>query len=389
MNASIEFVTPRIESRLPQVGTTIFTVMSGLALQHGAVNLGQGFPDFDCDPKLVDAVDQAMRSGLNQYPPMTGVPALREGIAAKIEALYGHRYDPGSEITVTAGATQAILTAILATVHPGDEVIVLEPSYDSYEPNIVLAGGKAVHVPLDAGTFRPNFGAIAAALSPRTRAILVNTPHNPSATVWTAEDMRRLAELLRPTNVLVIADEVYEHMVYDGAQHESVARNPELAARSFIVSSFGKTYHVTGWKVGYLAAPATLTTEFRKVHQFNVFTVNTPMQHALAAYMADPRPHLELPAFYQRKRDLFRAGLAKTRFKLLPSEGSYFQCVDYSAISDASEIDFCQWLTREVGVAAIPLSVFYRGGFEQRIARFCFAKKDETLALAIERLARI
>jgi len=383
------FATPPVVSRLPQVGTTIFTVMSGLALQHGAVNLGQGFPDFDCDPKLLDAVDQAMRSGLNQYPPMTGVPALREGIAAKIEALYGHRYDPGSEITVTAGATQAILTAILAIVHPGDEVIVLEPSYDSYVPNIVLAGGTAVHVPLDPGTFRPNFGAIAAALSPRTRAILVNTPHNPSATVWTADDMRRLAELLRPTNVLVIADEVYEHMVYDGAQHESVARNPELAARSFIVSSFGKTYHVTGWKVGYVAAPAPLMAEFRKVHQFNVFTVNTPMQHALAAYMADPRPHLELPAFYQRKRDLFRAGLAKTRFKLLPSEGSYFQCVDYSAISDASEIDFCQWLTREVGVAAIPLSVFYRGGFEQRIARFCFAKKDETLALASERLARI
>jgi methionine aminotransferase len=266
---------------------------------------------------------------------------------------------------------------------------VLEPAYDSYEPNIVLAGGTAVHVPLDAGTLRPNFGAIAAALSPRTRAILINTPHNPSATVWSADDMRRLAELLRPTNVIVIADEVYEHMVFDGARHESVARTPELAARSFIVSSFGKTYHVTGWKIGYVAAPAALMAEFRKVHQFNVFTVNTPMQHALAGYMADPRPHLELAAFYQRKRDLFRAGLAATRFKLLPSAGSYFQCVDYSAISDASEVDFCQWLTREIGVAAIPLSVFYRDGFEQRIARFCFAKRDETLALAIERLARI
>ena len=390
MNAdTATYPTPRLQSRLPQVGTTIFTVMSALAQQHGAVNLGQGFPDFDCDPKLLDAVDDAMRRGLNQYPPMTGVPALREAVAAKIEALYGRAYDPGSEITITAGATQAILTAILAIVHPGDEVIVLEPAYDSYEPNIVLAGGTAVHVPLDPGSFRPNFAAIAAALSPRTRAILVNTPHNPSATVWSAEDMRQLAELLRPTNVIVIADEVYEHMVYDGARHESVARHPELAARSFIVSSFGKTYHVTGWKVGYVAAPAALMAEFRKVHQFNVFTVNTPMQHALAAYMADPRPHLELSAFYQRKRDLFRAGLASTRLKLLPSAGTYFQCVDYAAVSDASEVDFCQWLTREIGVAAIPLSVFYRGGFEQRIARFCFAKKDETLALALERLARL
>jgi len=384
-----EFATPAIDSRLPHVGTTIFTTMSALAQQHGAVNLGQGFPDFDCDPKLLDAVDRAMRSGLNQYPPMPGVPVLREAIAAKIAALYGRSYDPGSEITVTAGATQAILTAILAVVHPGDEVIVLEPAYDSYEPNIALAGGRAVHVALTPGTFRPDFDAIGAALSPRTRAILVNTPHNPSATIWTAADMNRLAELVRPTNVLVIADEVYEHMVYDGARHESVARYPELAARSFIVSSFGKTYHVTGWKVGYVAAPAALMMEFRKVHQFNVFTVNTPMQHALADYMTDPRPHLELAAFYQRKRDMFRVGLAATRLRPLPSTGSYFQCVDYSAVSDASEIDFCQWLTREVGVAAIPLSVFYRDGFEQRIARFCFAKKDETLTLAIERLARL
>jgi methionine aminotransferase len=379
----------RAAERVRSFGTSIFAEISAMALQHGAVNLGQGFPDFDCDPRLIDAVDHAMRSGLNQYPPMPGVPVLREAIGAKIEALYGAQYDPGSEITVTAGATQAILTAILAIVHPGDEVIVLEPAYDSYEPNIALAGGTTVHVALTPGTFGPDFDAIAAALSPRTRAIIVNTPHNPSATVWGEADMRRLAELLRGTDVLVIADEVYEHMVYDGARHESVARYPELAARSFIVSSFGKTYHVTGWKVGYVAAPAPLTAEFRKVHQFNVFTVNTPMQHAIAAYMADPRPHLELAAFYQRKRDLFRAGLAKTRLRLLASTGSYFQCVDYSAVSDASEADFCEWLTREVGVAAIPLSAFYSGGCEQRIARFCFAKKDETLALAIERLARI
>ena len=381
--------TPAIESRLPRVGTTIFTVMSALAQQHGAVNRGQGFPDFDCDPALLDAVTKAMHSGLNQYPPMAGVPVLREAIAAKIEALYGHRYDAGSEITVTAGATQAIITAILAIVHPGDEVIVLDPCYDSYEPNIELAGGRAVHVPLMPGSFRPDFARIAAALSPRTRAIIVNTPHNPSATVWSAADMQRLAELLRPTDVLVIADEVYEHMVYDEARHESMARHPELAQRAFIVSSFGKTYHVTGWKIGYVAAPAALTAEFRTVHQFNVFTVNTPMQHGLAAFMADASHHLGLPAFYQRKRDLFRAGLAGSRFRLLPSEGSYFQCVDYSAISEEPEESFCRRLTREVGVAAIPLSAFYQGGFEQRIVRFCFAKKDETLTAALQRLAAL
>lgn len=389
MAATSTHPTPQVASRLPRVGTTIFSVMSALAQQHGAVNLGQGFPDFDCDPRLPAAVDDAMRRGLNQYAPMAGVPPLRAAVAAKIEALYGRQYDANDEITITAGATQAILSVILAVVQPGDEVIVLEPAYDSYEPSIVLAGGTCVHVPLRAGSFRPDFDAIAAALSPRTRAILVNTPHNPSATVWRAADMQRLAELLRPTDVLVVADEVYEHMVYDGVRHESVARDPALAARSFVISSFGKTYHVTGWKIGYVAAPAPLTAELRKVHQFNVFAVNTPMQHALANHMADPAPHLGLAAFYQRKRDLFRSGLAATRLRALPSEGSYFQCVDYSAVSDLPEAAFCEWLTREIGVAAIPLSAFYRDGFEQRIARLCFAKKDETLALALERLARI
>ncbi len=383
------FPTPRFTSRLPQVGTTIFTVMSALAQQHDAVNLGQGFPDFDCDPRLLDAVDAAMRAGLNQYPPMPGVPVLREAVAAKIAAMYGHAYDAGSEITITAGATQAIITIILAIVHPGDEVIVLDPCYDSYEPNIELAGGRAVHVPLTPGTFEPDFALIQAALSPRTRAIIVNTPHNPSATVWSAQQMQQLTDLLRGTDVIVIADEVYEHMVFDGALHQSVARVPELAQRSFIVSSFGKTYHVTGWKVGYVAAPAPLMVEFRKVHQFNVFTVNTPMQHGLAAFMADASNHLRLPAFYQHKRDLFRAGLATTRLRPLATTGSYFQCVDYAAVSDLPEADFCKWLTTEIGVAAIPLSAFYQGGFEQRIARFCFAKKDETLNLALERLARL
>lgn len=380
------FTSPALTSRLPQVGTTIFTVMSALAQQHNAVNLGQGFPDFDCDPRLLDAVNAAMRRGLNQYPPMPGVLPLREAVAGKIAQVYGHAYDPGSEITITAGATQAILTTILAIVHPGDEVIVLDPCYDSYEPNIELAGGRAVHVPLTPRSFRPDFERIGAAITPSTRAILINTPHNPSATVWTADDMQRLAELLRPTNVIVIADEVYEHMVFDGLRHESVSRYPELAARSFVVSSFGKTYHVTGWKVGYVAAPAPLMTEFRKVHQFNVFTVNTPVQHGLADYMADPAPYLQLGAFYQRKRDLFRAGLATTKLKLLPTTGSYFQSVDYSAVSDLTEEAFCRWLTTEVGVAAIPLSAFYPGGFEQKLARFCFAKKDETLELALDRL---
>ncbi len=381
--------TPRIESRLPSVGTTIFTVMSALAAEHGAVNLGQGFPDFDCDPTLLDRVTDAMREGLNQYPPMAGVPALRQAVSAKVEQLYGRRYDPDSEITVTAGATQAILTAVLCCVHPGDEVVVLEPAYDSYAPNIELAGGKVVRVPLTPGTFRPDFAKIGAALTPRTRLVIVNTPHNPSATVWTKEEMLRLAALLDGTDILLVADEVYEHMVYDGRQHVSVASIPALAARAFVVSSFGKTYHVTGWKVGYVAAPAPLTAEFRKVHQFNVFTVNTPVQHGLARFMADPKPYLELSAFYQRKRDLFRTGLAKTRLKLLPSEGTYFQSVEYGAVSSLKEADFCQWLTREIGVAAIPVSAFYEDGFEQGIARLCFAKQDRTLERALERLAKL
>ncbi len=385
--------TPPLRTKLPKVGTTIFSVMSALAAETGAVNLGQGFPDFDCDPRLIDAVDAAMRAGHNQYPPMPGIPALRQAVAHKVQALHGATYDPGTEITVTAGATQAILTAILAVVHAGDEVIVLEPCYDSYVPNIELAGGTAVPVPLTPGSFRPDFDRIAAAITPRTRAILVNSPHNPSATIWSHADMLRLQELLAPTDVLLISDEVYEHMVYAPQEHLSAARYPGLAARAFIVSSFGKTYHVTGWKVGTVCAPAPLTAEFRKVHQFNVFAVNTPMQHGLAAYMADPSPYLELPAFYAAKRDLFRAGLEKTRFKLLPSEGSYFQCVDISGLAvperDLPEADFCQWLTREIGVAAIPLSAFYGNGFDQRVIRFCYAKKDGTLHAALDRLARL
>jgi len=381
--------TPLLQTKLPAVGTTIFTVMSTLAVEKNAVNLGQGFPDFQCDPKLVDVVTDAMKQGLNQYPPMTGVPVLREAIAAKVAALYGRQYNAASEITITAGATQAIITIILAVVHAGDEVIVLEPCYDSYVPNIELAGGVVVRVPLTPGTFRPDFDKISAAITPKTRAILINSPHNPSGTVWTRDEMLRLQEILAPTQVLLIGDEVYEHMVFDGQQHHSAAQFPDLAARAFIVSSFGKTYHVTGWKVGYVAAPASLSAEFRKVHQFNVFTVNTPVQYGIAAYMADPTPYQQLPAFYQRKRDLFRSGLARTRFKLLPGEGTYFQCVNISNVSDLSETEFCKWLTSEIGVAAIPLSAFYGDGFDQRVVRFCFAKKDETLNAALERLAKL
>ena len=384
--------TPTLRSRLPAVGTTIFTAMSALAAQCGAVNLGQGFPDFGCDSRLLDAVNEAMRADHNQYAPMPGVLQLRQAVAHKIEALHARAYCPASEITITAGATQAILTAILAIVHPGDEVIVLDPCYDSYVPNIVLAGGTAVRVALTPGTFRPDFDKIAAALSPRTRALIVNSPHNPTGTVWSEADMQALQELLAPTEVLLISDEVYEHMVFDGQPHHSAARFAGLAARAFIVSSFGKTFHVTGWKVGTVAAPAPLMAEFRKVHQCNVFSVNTPMQYGLAQYLADPAPYLQLPAFYQAKRDLFRSGLTGSRLRLLPSNGTYFQCADISdipAANDLSDADFCQWLARDIGVAAIPLSAFYGDGFDQRVVRFCFAKQDATLHAALERLRKL
>ena len=389
--SSHPILTPVLQTRLPAVGTTVFTRMSALAAQHGAVNLGQGFPDFDCEPALLEAVGEAMRAGHNQYPPMTGAAPLREAIAAKIASLYGHAYDAATEITVTAGATQALTTAILCCVHPGDEVIVIEPAYDSYLPAIALAGGVPVLVAMevDERGYSVPWDKLAAAVSPKTRLIIINTPHNPTGTILRAADIEKLAEIVRGTQILLLSDEVYEHMVYDGVPHASLSRHAELAARAFIVSSFGKTYHVTGWKVGYVAAPSTMTAEFRKVHQYNVFTVNMPMQHGLASYMMDPQPYLQLPAFYQRKRDLFRAGLAGSRFELLPADGTYFQCVKYSAISQASEAQFAEWLTTELKVTAIPVSAFYAQGKESGIVRFCFAKKDETLNLALERLRTI
>ncbi|MGO4474630.1 pyridoxal phosphate-dependent aminotransferase [Massilia sp. 2TAF26] len=383
--------TPILRSRLPAVGTTVFTLMSALANEHGAVNLGQGFPDFGCDPRLLGLVDEAMRAGLNQYPMMSGVPLLRETIAAKIQALYGHAYDAVTEITVTAGATQALTTAILCAVHPGEEVIIIEPAYDSYLPAVQLAGGVPVTVSMRLGHsgYSVPWDEIAAAVTPRTRMIVINSPHNPTGSILRKSDLDALADIVDGTDILILSDEVYEHMVFDGQQHESVSRDPRLAERALVVSSFGKTYHVTGWKVGYVAAPASLMAEFRKVHQYNVFTVNTPMQHGLAAYMRDPSPYLELPAFYQKKRDLFRAGLANTRFTLLPADGTYFQCVKYDGISDLSESEFAQWLTREIKVAAIPVSAFYSQGKGSGIVRFCFAKQDETLEVALERLAKV
>ncbi|MDB5935695.1 MAG: methionine aminotransferase [Massilia sp.] len=383
--------TPVLRTRLPAVGTTVFTRMSTLATEHGAVNLGQGFADFDCDPALPGMVSDAMRAGHNQYPMMTGVPRLREAIAAKVQALYGRSYDAALEITVTAGATQALTTAILCCVHPGDEVIVIEPAYDSYTPAIALAGGVMVPVSMEVGDngYSIPWDKVAAAAGPRTRMIVINSPHNPTGTVLRRADIDALTDIVRGTDILVLSDEVYEHMVYDGAVHESVCRHPELAERAFVVSSFGKTYHVTGWKIGYVAAPAALMAEFRKVHQYNVFTVNTPMQHGIASYMADPAPYLGLAAFYQHKRDLFRDGLKGSRFTLLPADGTYFQCVKYDAISSMLEAEFAEWLTRDVKVAAIPVSAFYSQGTESGIVRFCFAKKDETLRLALDRLAKL
>jgi len=385
------FPTPALQTRLPAVGTTIFTRMSQLAAQHGAVNLGQGFPDFDCDPKLVEQVSDAMRAGHNQYPMMTGAAPLRTAIAAKIASQYGHQYDANTEITVTAGATQALTTAILCCVHPGDEVIVIEPAYDSYLPAIALAGGVPVRVAMEVGEYGYSvpWHKIAAAVTGRTRLIIINTPHNPTGTILRAPDIAALADIVRDTDIVLLSDEVYEHMVYDGVRHESLCRHPELAARSFIVSSFGKTYHVTGWKIGYVAAPASLSAEFRKVHQYNVFSVNTPMQHGLASHLASPEPYLALPAFYQRKRDLFRAGLAGSRFTLLPADGTYFQCVRYDAVSQDSEAQFAEWLTSEIKVAAIPVSAFYAEEQESGVVRFCFAKQDATLELALARLRAV
>ena len=378
-----------IDSKLPWVGTTIFTVMSKLAADCGAINLSQGFPDFQAEPALFDATWRAMREGRNQYPPMAGVAELRAAIATKVAALYGVEYEVDSEITVTAGATQALFTAIAAFVRSGDEVIVFEPVYDSYVPAIETVGGKAVYATLRFPDYRPDWEQLRSLLSPRTRMMIINSPHNPTGSLLAAEDLAQLAELTRDTDIVLLSDEVYEHIVFDGARHQSVAAHPELAARSLVVSSFGKTYHITGWKVGYVLGPSDLMSEFRKVHQFNVFTVNTPCQLGIAEYMRDASRHLGLAAFYQGKREFFRSQLRGSRFELLACRGTYFQLARYQAISDLPDREFAQWLTREAGVAVIPVSVFYRDGRDDHVVRFCFAKQEATLAAAGEKLRRL
>ena len=378
-----------IDSKLPWVGTTIFTVMSKLAVDCGAINLSQGFPDFQAEPALFEAVTRAMNEGRNQYPPMAGMPELRQAIAGKVESLYGARYDADHEITVTAGATQALFTAIAAFVRGGDEVIVFAPFYDSYVPAIETVGGRAVYSRLRFPDYRPDWDEVRALITPRTRMIIVNSPNNPAGSLLDAGDLEALAELTRDTDIVVLADEVYEHIVFDGQRHLSVAAHPQLSTRSIVVSSFGKTYHITGWKVGYVLGAADLMTEFRKVHQFNVFTVNTPCQIGIAEYMRDPARHLGLAAFYQHKRDFFREQLRGTRFELLPCRGTYFQLARYDTVSDLPDRDFATWLTREIGVAVIPVSVFYNDGQDDRVVRFCFAKQESTLAAAGERLRRL
>ncbi|MGN7918896.1 pyridoxal phosphate-dependent aminotransferase [Lysobacter sp. 22409] len=380
-----------LETKLPKVGTTIFTVMSQLALEHQAVNLGQGFPDFDVPARLVESLARAMKDGKNQYAPMTGIPALRQAIAAKTERCYGHRPDADSEITVVSGASEAIFDAVQAVVRPGEEVIVLDPCYDSYEPAIDLAGGRAVHVPLDPQTFAVDWDRVRAAITPKTRLLMINSPHNPSGAMFDAKDIARLSELLREHDIWLLSDEVYEHIVFDGLRHESILRYPELRARAFVVSSFGKTYHCTGWKIGYCIAPPALSAELRKVHQYNSFCSFAPAQWAFAEMIeAEPEHYLGLGDFYQAKRDRFREQLSTTRLKPLPVPGGYFQLVDYSAISDLDDAAFCRWLTIEKGVAAIPLSPFYESPpAGQRLARLCFAKNEATLDAAIERLARL
>ena len=389
MQTPRQTMTP--ETKLPKVGTTIFTVMSQLAVEHGAVNLGQGFPDFDVPARLADALARAMRDGKNQYSPMTGIPALRQAIAAKTERCYGYRPDADSDVTVVSGASEAIFDAIHAVVRAGDEVIVLDPCYDCYEPAIDLAGGVAVHVPLDPRTFAPDWELIRKAVTPKTRMLMINSPHNPSGAMINADDIAALTGLLRGTDILLLSDEVYEHIVFDGAVHESVLRYPELRERAFVVSSFGKTYHCTGWKIGYCIAPPALSVEFRKVHQYNTFCTFTPAQWAFAEMIeAEPEHYEQLGAFYEEKRDHFREQLLTTKLVPLPVPGGYFQLVDYSAVSDLDDAAFCRWLTVEKGVVAIPLSPFYGTPPQgQRLARLCFAKNETTLNAAIERLQKL
>jgi methionine aminotransferase len=379
----------RIESKLPDVGVSIFAVMTRLALEHGAINLSQGFPDFACDPELIDAVHRHMQAGDNQYAPMPGVLALREALAAKIRRLYGAEYDPATEVTVTSGATEALFDIVSAFVRPGDEVILFEPCYDAYVPVVRLNGGTPRFVSLRAPDYRIDWSEVRRLLSPRTRLLIVNSPHNPTGSVLEADDLRALAAALDGSGVIVLSDEVYEHIVFDGARHESLARHPALRERTCVVSSFGKTYHTTGWKVGYIAAPRDLTAEIQRVHQFVTFATNTPAQHAYAEFTKRRVRYDDLAAFYQEKRDRFLELLEGSRFAPIASRGTYFQLLDYSAISDEGDAAFAMRLLTEHGVASIPTSAFLYASEAPRVLRFCFAKKDETLEQAAARLRAV
>lgn len=379
----------RITSKLPQTGTSIFTVMSALAAEVGAINLSQGFPDYDCSPVLIELVNKAMKDGYNQYAPMAGLMSLREQISIKTEKLYGATYNPDTEITITAGGTQAIFTAICAAIQPNDEVIVFEPAYDAYAPAIKLMGGVVKSLELSPPDYRIPWDMVRRLVTNRTRMIILNSPHNPTATVLQQQDIDELTNIVKDSDILILSDEVYEHLVFDGDEHRSMSRYSELQKRSFIAASFGKLFHNTGWKMGYCLAPAALMAEFRKIHQFLVFSVNSPMQHAIAGYLKDENVYLGLPNFFQQKRDHFRSALAQTKFELLPCAGTYFQSVKYDNISDEKDTDFSLRLTKDFGVASIPTSAFYTRGTDHHVLRFCFAKKQETLDRAIEKLITI
>ena len=388
--AAADIASPAIDSKLPDVGTTIFTVMSQMAADHGAINLSQGYPDYDGPPALLERLTYYATHGFNQYAPLAGIPALREQCARKVERFYGRPTDADSEVTVTPGATEAIYCAVTAVTQPGDEVIMFDPVYDTYDPAVRLSGGTPVHLTLRAPDYRIDWDAVARAITPRTRAIMINSPHNPTGSVIDMDDIAQLGELAHKHDLFVISDEVYEHLVYDDREHASVLRDARLSARAFVVSSFGKTFHVTGWKTGYVVAPPPLTSELRRVHQFVAFVAFTPVQHALADFMASHPGHLDqLPAFYQAKRDLFNAAIKDSRFQFTPSAGTFFQLVDYSQISDKGDMDFVEYLTKEVGVAAIPMSVFYQTPPDDRYIRFCFCKEDETLTEAAAIVAKL
>jgi methionine aminotransferase len=377
-----------LQSKLPEISTSIFSVMSKMAVDHNAINLAQGFPDFNCSDELIELVNHYQKKGYNQYAPMGGVQKLRKQISKKIEKLYGRLYDVENEITVTAGATQAIYTAITTVVQPGDEVIIVEPAYDSYMPGVKASGGIPIYVKLNPNDYSYNWDAIRNSISDKTKLIIINSPHNPTGSLFIDDDIKQLEVLIKDTNIFIISDEVYEHIVFDGEKHISLAESDELAKRTFVISSFGKTFHTTGWKMGYCAAPDNLMTEFRKMHQFIVFSANTPIQHAYADYLEDETHYLELNNFYQKKRDIFREKIKDSKFKLLPCKGTYFQLMNYFNISDVDDMNFSEYLAKEIGIAVIPISPFYDEGDTNKIIRICFAKRNEVLIKAAEILSR-